>query len=150
MKLKIPLPWAAVAALWLAAFWPVLRSLLPAWLDNPDNSHCLLIPFVSGTLIWIDRRKLAALPPGTSAWGLAGLVAGLLLFAVSRLGGIEVGQRVGLVASLNGIALYNFGWPVYKKILFPMAFLLLMVPVPDTVTGMMAFPLQIFATDWAR
>jgi exosortase len=38
------------------------------------------------------------------------------------------------------------GWQVVRVLAFPLGFLVFMVPVPDSVLGMVSFPLQLLAT----
>jgi exosortase len=140
---------AAAGALFAALFWPALESLGRAWMSDPDSSHCLLVPLMSAYLIWSRRAELAAVPVKSAGAGLAILVGSLLLYTVSHWGGIELGRRAAIVSALNGAALYNFGWGVYRRILFPMLFLFLMIPVPVSVMSLASFPLQLFATEWS-
>jgi exosortase len=145
-----PLLLGLPAALFLTVFWPVLPDLATDWARDPDNSHCFLIPLVSAYFIrkrwdqisWKDARPFAG--------GLAVLLGALGLYLLSYAGGIMVGQRLALVAVLNGAVLYNFGIAIYRRLLFPMLFLFLMVPVPVAVLDLFAFPLQLFATAQAH
>jgi exosortase len=47
---------------------------------------------------------------------------------------------------LTGIVLFLFGWGHLRKLAFPMAFLLLMIPLPAIVFNRIAFPLQLVAS----
>ena len=55
-----------------------------------------------------------------------------------------------IVCSLIGLVLFNFGKEVTKILAFPLLFLFFMVPVPVSIHGLVAFPLQLFATGIAR
>lgn len=145
-KIKANWIYIAAAALTAGLFWPILPALVQAWMEDPESSHCFLIPIVSGYLIWSKRDVLAKTETGSSLWGLAATLGGVLLYLLSLVGGIEVAQRVSLVTVINGLVLYNFGYAFYRQIMFPMLFLFLMIPIPTTLVGMISFPLQIFAT----
>ncbi len=141
---------AAAAAFFALLFAPALRDLLQVWLKDPDNSHGLLVPLASAALLVRDRRTWLDAERGSSATGLALLAGALLLHLLSLLGGIVLGQRLALVAAINGAALYNGGGAVYRRMRFPLLFLFFMIPLPDALHDAAAFPLQLFATAAAR
>ena len=67
------------------------------------------------------------------------LVAGLL--------GAELFlSRVSMIGVLAGAILFLFGWPHLRVLLFPLAFLLLMIPLPAIIFNQIAFPLQLLAS----
>jgi len=150
LKSKEHLIGLLVAVLAFALFKPMLGPLVTAWSEDPESSHCFLIPFVCGYLIWINRERIAQEEMKESGWGLALLVFGILLYLLSYLGGIDVAQRVSFVVVLNGLVLYNLGMAVYQRILFPMIFLFLMIPIPITFLSMVSFPLQILSTTLSK
>ena len=55
-------------------------------------------------------------------------------------------MRAMIVFSLTGLVLFILGKKIFRLLLFPLFFLLFMVPVPVSIEGMVAFPLQLFAT----
>lgn len=134
----------------LILFWPMLPPLITAWMEDPESSHCFLIPLVSGYLIWLKRGELAGGEWEESGLGFAVFIGGILLYGISYIGGIDIGQRIALTTVINGLVLYNLGFPAYRKILFPMLFLYLMAPIPITVMGLISFPLQLFATTLSK
>jgi exosortase len=48
-----------------------------------------------------------------------------------------------------GLVLLLAGKQVFEILLFPMAFLFLMVPLPQSLVNIIAFPLQLIAAGWA-
>jgi exosortase len=132
--------------LWLAVFYPVYPELVNTWLKNSNNSHGILVPLISAYLIWQKRAKLKAVSRTTSAWGAVLLVASVCLYILSYVGAVAVVSRAMIVSSLIGIVLFNFGKAFFAVIRFPLFYLLFMVPIPDSIYGMFAFPLQLLAT----
>jgi exosortase len=53
---------------------------------------------------------------------------------------------VSLLAVLAGAIVYLAGWRVVGVLAFPLAFLLLMIPLPAIVFNQVAFPLQLLAS----
>ena len=134
--------------LWAAIFYPVYSDLYTAWFgtSNSDNSYGMLVPFISLYFIWTRKADLkrAEILPASS--GLVMLLASLLIYLVSYAGGVVFLQRMMIVVSLNGLVLYLFGKENYRLLLFPLLFLFFMVPIPESVVGLISFPLQTYAT----
>jgi exosortase len=109
-----------------------LSTLLWAWQAwNPETNyeHAKLIPLIVAFLIWHSRDKLRAAPVGSSRWGWAFVATGLFLYFV---GARTLQARLCLTALpflLFGVVLYVWGPRVARLLLFPIAFLLFMVPL---------------------
>lgn len=115
-----------------------------AW--NPENNyeHAKLIPLIVAFLVWHDRAKLKTAPIGSSAWGWAFIVFGVLLFVA---GARTLQARLNIAAIpflIFGIILYVWGRNVARVLLFPIAFLLFMVPLNFLTQA--TVPLQFFET----
>ncbi len=133
--------------LWAAVFTPVYPELWHTWMNNSNNSHGVLVPLISGFLIWTKRGELAEAPLSRSGWGCALLAISLILYLAAFAGHAAVVQRAMIVFSLAGLVLFNFGKHVFKILAFPLLYLIFMVPVPVSIYSLAAFPLQLFATD---
>ena len=143
VKLKICL----LLGLWAVAFIPVYPDLFHAWVHRPNNSHGILVPIISAFLIWRQREELRRTVISNSALGVFILVTSMALYILAYAGSVAVVSRSMIVFSLIGLLLFVFGREVINKVLFPLLFLLFMIPVPDSVYGLIALPLQLFATE---
>lgn len=144
MSLKIK--FSILLALWFVGFFPVYPRLVQTWLGHSDNSHGILVPLVSLFLIWQKREKLRSVRISSTNSGALILVISLALYLLSYVGGIAVVSRFMIVFSLIGLILFTMGKEVFVLLVFPLLFLVFMVPVPDSILAMGAFPLQLFAT----
>lgn len=131
---------------WGIAFLPVYPGLVSKWLNSPNNSHGILVPIISAYLIWQKRDKLRNAPVSNSFWGAAVLLSSFLLYIISYAGAVAVVSRIMLISSLIGLVLFNFGSTIFSILRFPLCYLIFMVPVPDSIYELVAFPLQLFAT----
>jgi exosortase len=125
-------PLLALAALLLLT-WPVWRWLWGEWMGNEYYSHGLLIPPVSAYLIYQRFRNDKALrwsPGEGSNWGLLLIAFGLALYLWF------LNQRAFYLAAfatiimLGGLVWTLGGTNVAKRLVFPIAYLALMVPLP--------------------
>ena len=110
-------------------------------------SHGILIPFVSGFLIWQQRSKLTDLPQIRSRWAVPLIIAGLTIHLISSVLRVYFSSGFSMIIVLSGLILYFYGSAVFKKISFPVAFLIFMVPIPLVVISGISFKLKIFAAE---
>jgi exosortase len=54
--------------------------------------------------------------------------------------------RIAILGMLVGTLLFLFGWGRLRVLVFPIAFLLLMIPIPAIIFNQIAFPLQLLAS----
>jgi exosortase len=132
--------------LWFIAFIPVYPSLVSTWLNHSDNSHGVLVPLVSAYFIWQKKEKLRLTKISNSNWGAIILTISMGLYLLSYAGAVAVISRSMIVFSLIGLIMFTLGEYSLKVLLFPLFFLFFMVPVPDSILGLVSLPLQLFAT----
>lgn len=129
-------------------YWNVLVELVDAWSTDDNYSHGFFIAPLAIYFAWERRRALAALPVQPSWLGVFVIAASLMLFIAGSLGAELFLSRVSLIGVLAGAVLFLFGWRHFKALLFPLAFLLLMIPLPALIFNQIAFPLQLFASEF--
>jgi len=132
--------------LWAAAFAPLFPELVRDWLDNSDNSHAFLVPFISLFFIWQRRDLLLEIPARTSRWGGGLLAVSLLGYVVSNAGGTAFPARIAMVASLFALFWFCLGGGKARLLAFPLGFLLFMVPIPYSLLSLVSGRLQLMAT----
>jgi exosortase len=127
-------------------YWGVITGLISDWSTDDNYSHGFFIVPLALYFAWERRHKLTAAPQQPSLFGVI-VVAGSLFLLVAGLLGAELFlSRVSLVFVLAGAILFLFGWPTLRILLFPLAFMLLMIPLPAIIFNKIAFPLQLLAS----
>jgi exosortase len=129
---------------WLYA--PILLRLVRQWWSDPNFSHGFFVPVFSGFVLWQNRRRLASITSRPSTWGLPVILLSLLMLVVGTFGVELFLSRASLIVLAAGMVIFFFGWTMLRAVLFPLAFLLLMVPIPAIVFSQITFPLQILAS----
>ena len=140
---------ALTGALALTTFAPILYYMVRHWQQVPDYSHGFLVAPLAAYFAWERRDALARTPIEPSWWGLVPLLLGVLALAVGRLGVELMAMRTSVVLTVNGLVLLLMGREVYRVLVFPLWFLFLMVPLPQSLANTLTFPLQLIATDLA-
>jgi len=122
-------------------------------LSNDDISYAILIPLISASILFIERRKVFFELSIDKALGGCILIFGVLTAVASRLmGGVsDVDlQLSGYILSLAsvwlaGFALF-FGRAAFKAAHFSLGFLFLMVPPPSILLDRVVYLLQAGST----
>jgi exosortase len=127
-------------------FYPLYPNLYNSWMLYSDNSHGLLVPFISAFFIWRLIPQLKTTPQNTDVRGLIILIASLILYLMSYAGSVTVVANCTIITSLLGIVLYNYGIEIFKLLAYPLLFLIFMIPVPVSVLALVTLPLQRLAT----
>ena len=147
LRSAVPLwQWGVLAILSVWLYWSTLAHLVVQWWTDPNFSHGFFVPLFSGVVIWQERDRLARIAPQPSWAGLGIVLAGLVVLVVGRLGAELFLDRSSLLLLLAGIVILFFGWNLFRAVLFPWAFLLLMIPIPTIVFNQITFPLQLLAS----
>jgi len=129
-----------------AVYFPILRSMADQWWDDPNYSHGFLVPVIAGFLVYLRRDQLRTATVAPWNPGLIVILLALGQLAFGKLAFEYFTMRSSLVPLLAGMVLYFFGLQVFRLLLLPLGYLLLMVPLPYIVYDAAAFPLKLFVT----
>jgi exosortase len=127
----------------------VVPRLVNQWANDEDYTHGFLILPLALYFAWERREVLKVLPIEPSLWGAGLLGVGLLMLVLGSVGAELFLQRSSLVAVLAGLVWLILGTAFLRQLLFPLAFLVFMIPLPAIVLNAVAFPLQLFAAESA-
>ncbi len=147
-KFSLKFHWSTylLGFLFILLYFQVLVDLVEQWWVDPNYSHGFLVPLVTIYLIWRKRDKLRALEKRRSYFGLLILLLGLGIYIVGTAGAEYFSARFSLVIVLFGLVFYLNGSKWAKELLFPIAFLGFMIPIPYVIYYSIAFPMQLFST----
>jgi exosortase len=133
----------ALAALLALVFLPGGIALARVWLSVDYYSHGFLVPLFA---LWVahqrghlrGRRALVREPRGTALLAVA-----ILVYALGLVSGSAAVQGVALVAAVTGGVLYLWGREQLRALVFPLGFLLFMVPLPASWLNPLIVELQL-------
>jgi exosortase A len=130
----------------VVVYLPMLRKLIYDWGHDDNYSHGFLIIPIAAYLVWERRDELLAARPSPSALGLVVVAVSLMMLVAGQLGAELFLTRLSLIGVLAGAVLFLYGWEHLRVVWFPLAFLLLMIPIPAIIFNQIAFPLQLLAS----
>lgn len=137
---------STLGLLFLILYSPTFSMFLYDWKTDDNYSHGFLVPFIVGYLVWTKKEDLAKLTPKPSYWGLPVLVGGLFVYLIGTIGSEWFLKRSSLIVVLGGLILLIYGIAYFKTLLFPLVFLVFMVPLPNIIYNALAFKLQLFVS----
>ena len=146
-----PIAWRTAALLALVAwlYAPILLHLSFQWRADPNFSHGFFVPLFSLFVVWQDRRRLEAIRRAPSNWGIPLILISLSMLILGVLGAELFLSRFSLLLLATGLVIFFLGWKFFRALLFPLAFLILMIPIPTILFNQITFPLQILASKLA-
>jgi exosortase len=135
---------------WLYA--SIIVRLVLQWVgphSDQNFQHGVFVPLFALFVLWQDRIKLEAIPSSSSWAGLPLVALSMLVLVLGVLGADIFLPRVSLLILLAGLIILSRGWTFFRAVLFPWAFLILMIPIPALLINRVTFPLQLAAAKWA-
>jgi len=142
--------WPVVlSALLLLLYAPVLEHLVLQWWSDSNYSHGFLVPLFSGYVLWSQRERWMNCDIKPSNVGLLVMLGAIALLLVGSLGAELFTSRFSLLVLLAGMILFLAGWKFLRAVLFPLSFLVFMIPLPTIIYNQITFPLQLLASRFA-
>lgn len=110
-------------------------------------------PIVLATGVWLLWRELKSSPaerkPGNLAIGMLALAGFLGIFVLARITGILEIEALAMYGALITAGYLLFGGPLIRSIWFPLLYLALALPPPDSVVAAITQPIKIAISAWA-
>lgn len=100
------------------------------WMNNSYYSHGFLVPLISGFFLWRRRDAFGRDNREPNTWGLVPQALGVVAFLIAQVWQAYHLSAFALVVLLSGLALYFLGDKATRRIAFPLAFLVFMIPLP--------------------
>jgi exosortase len=129
-----------------ALYHGVVADLLRDWANDDNYTHGFFVVPLALYFVWERRHRLLATPTHPNPLGVALILTSLAVLVVGVLGADLFATRISMVGVIAGAILFILGWPRLKVVAFPIAFLVLMIPLPALVLNQLIMPLQLIAS----
>lgn len=146
MYSRIYIKLAIILACLAVLYSRVVQGLVSDWINLPDFSHGFLIPIVSFYFVYERRKQFSVLSPSSNWAGLGLIIFGILLLLLGNLATEYFTMRFSMLVVFGGIILFLLGNDFFKTLLFPIIFLIFMIPIPSILMDRITFPMQLFAS----
>jgi len=136
--------------LFILAYFPTMLWMQDRWFAKDSYySHGVLIPFITFLLIWQKRNEMKQIKLEPSAWGMGLFVIGIIIHLLSLLLRVYFTSGFSMIIVLAGFVLCVYGKKLLKEILFPVIFLVFMVPLPVLTVINLSFQLKLLSAKMA-
>ncbi len=140
---------ALVWVLSLSAFWRPVVALFKLSLQDDRYSHLVLIPFITGFLIYLDRQRIFIERRRTPWFGTPLFALAVMVYCVAKPWSAWSNRNdqlwlpaLGIVLVWAASFLFMNGPKAAAAATFPLCFLLLMVPIPNVFLDRAVYVLQ--------
>lgn len=135
-----------LSVLTILAYIPTLSWMIDRWnAKDTYYSHGFLVPFVCAFIVWLIREKLGKIKIKPSKLGWLFFSAGIVIHLISALWRIYFSSGFSIILVLVGLVLLFLGKEHLKLLMFPILFLIFMIPLPLVAIAQISFKLKIFA-----
>jgi exosortase D (VPLPA-CTERM-specific) len=135
-----------VVALLEVLYASSLSYLFQEWMENEDYGHGIFVPFISLALIWWRRNHIFAVGTTPDWWGVLPVAFGIGLFIIGELATLYFLQHLSFLFVLMGLVLTIVGFPAMRRMMFPLGFLLAMIPPPHMLQQSLSSSLQLISS----
>jgi exosortase B len=126
-----------------AMYVPTYLSLANSTWVKDENGHGPLILAMSVWLLWRDREAFFKLPDvSETAAGLSIMLIGSLCYVIGRSQSIDTVEVGSQILVLSAAVLLLKGWQGLRLVIFPVFFLVFMVPLPGVFAQIITLPLK--------
>ncbi len=141
---------AVLVLLMIGAFYPVFQWMNVRFSEAESfYAHGFLVPFVAGYLVFLKREQLKNCACVSYPAGLMILVVALILHLIAMFFEINFVSGIMLIVVLYALILYNCGRSIARQLIFPLLFLLFMIPLPNALLLGISFHMKIIAANAA-
>lgn len=115
----------------LVAFSETVASAVYQWNTSSAYNYGYLIAPISAYLLWTQREAIAVWRPAPTWLGLVPCLGFAGVWLVGDVMGVDEGRQFALVGMMQGLFLTVLGWPLFRRIAFPLQYLWLQVPTGE-------------------
>ena len=125
--LRLALAWTFLIAL----FFGEWADMAAQWWDISTYNHILLVPPIIAWLVRLRAAEVAVLEPRGWWPGLVFVAGALFVWLLGSVSGLNLASQLGAVLVLQGAVLALLGPKVALGLLFPLCYMLFLVPFGD-------------------
>ena len=141
----------------LALLIGVAAILLPTMIEvgqfnwtTEQGGHGPIVMAIGLWLLWREAKSSSApRKPGNAIIGSLALAGHLAVYLVSRITGILEIEALAMYGALIVGAYMLFGGALIRSVWFPLLYLALTLPPPDSVVAAVTQPIKIAISEWA-
>lgn len=130
----------AILAILVFFYWETLAYTVHAVVHRQASSHGIIVPFLSVYFIWLKLDKIKGVEFSSSFWSAGCIfIVGLLFSFLSSNGNFAIPfSLISFLCLVSSSIFVLFGRKMFKEIMFPLFFLITMIPIPQDIYNRIA------------
>ncbi len=132
-----------LAAVLGTVYYPELYSMSLIWASKKEYSHGFLVPLITVYIMWTKRQELCDAVVTPEWKGLAVLVIGVFLYIAGNVAFESFVRQISFIVTIIGLIYLLLGKEMLKHLIFPVGYLLFMIPLPYIVMNSVAVRLRL-------
>jgi EpsI family protein len=124
----------------------IIASTVRVWSTQALYSYGFAVPVIAAYVLWTNwnrSRPPQAIPD--YVFGIPVTLAGVTMLVIGQIGALVAVQQVSMIVTLTGVLLLLFGRDVVRLHWFPIAYLLLMIPIWNAPISHLQDPSRILS-----
>jgi exosortase len=120
-------------------------------------SHIVMIPFVSSFLIYLSRKMIFDDQRYAPKQGIPIMLIGLAVYFLGISAGVQLNDNdhasviaLSAVIFINGAFVLSYGIEAFKDAIFPLVFLIFIIPIPSKLMYSIIHFLQVGSTEFTN
>ena len=132
---KIAAPVAVAVLLGvILLYWETVTFTVDFWSRRRAYGHGLLLVPISLFIVWQSRATLARIVPHAQPWAAPAVLGASLLWALAHAIDVQLVMQLALLAVIGGVLWTLLGNRVGRVLAFPVAYLLIGIPLWSLLT----------------
>jgi exosortase len=145
MSMGTYLKFGLLICLVLFLYFPDITSMVSDWASKKEYSHGFLIPLISAYIIWTQRAALRLSPMQPDVKGIFILIIGIALLILGNVAFEPYTRRFSLIITMLGLIYFLGGIKIGRILLFPVGYLVFMIPIPYIIMKTIAVNLRLIS-----
>jgi exosortase len=117
----------------LTLYFNTISWLIESWTYDLYYSHGFLVSIISIYIFWREKNEMQKLEFKSTSIGIIVIVIALFLHTLGTFWAVEILSAISLIFLIAGLILYIAGKEVFRKLTFPIFFLIYMIPFPLSI-----------------
>ena len=141
----------------VAMAYEPLRHLILSSSRGEYYSHIVMIPFVSAFLIYLSREMILENQQYALKQGIPIMLIGLAIYFLGINAGVQLNDNdhasvmaLSAVIFINGAFVLSYGIEAFKDAIFPLVFLIFIIPIPSKLMDAIIYFLQVGSTEFTN
>lgn len=131
----------------ICLYAPVIYDLVVFWWGSQEYSYGLLMPIISGYIVYQQRHELYLATCENRFFGLTLFALSYVLYMTAIVADVDTIKRYALILSLASVVVYMGSWLLLRRLAYPFILLIFSLPLPYLLGALLTTKMQLISSD---